>query len=165
MHSRDNRYKEQTWGINRNHDINTLIKAVKNELKDHKIVRFGKGGDPVNKDFANSVVLDSNIGDELSEPVLLSSATLYVGTTSGCGPFVGSVYGIPTLLVNTTGIAYNDMAPRNTVLASKVIVQDDANMRKYCGIGILRLSWSTIGIPTRFREMTDREIADAVRGS
>ena len=169
LHNRDTGYKLQPDVVYRNSSIDKLIQSLSENtcLHNMKLIRIGKGGELPTNHLLNQLHVDSNNGQLLHEPTVLKHASLFLATTSGCGVFASMMYGVPTILLNTTIIHYADIFTYGSIIALKYLSINDLTVTKYKTpvdiVCALCEPWSNLDLD--YRELSPAEIYQVVSES
>ena len=166
IHTRDNNYKQQPQLLYRNSSITTLIKASRAAFPTSRLIRLGRMGEQLNDSESSELYFDSNLSNCIChEPSLLKKLDLYIGTSSGCGPFIAQIYKRKTILINVLSPCFIYTYSPLVVLSFKEI--NLSNISKGMGGNISNefelvaaLCGEWIQMPIIFSEANQEEIVE-----
>jgi hypothetical protein len=157
IHTRDAAYKQQPALRGRDSDVNVLVEALMNfRPKVSKVIRLGVGGIQVK--HASILSYDATIDvNKIDDGILLLNSNKLFGTSSGPGHYAASLFGVPTLFLNSTTLLPCHTLLNQTIISLKRILYIPGDTVDERLASLLRVWFD--GSSIEFCELNSRELA------
>lgn len=122
IHNRDACYKQQSDLSGRDSDINLLIQALMLLSSNNtSFIRIGASG--LSPSYSSIFTYDATCDDfRIQDHMLLLNCSSLLGTSSGPGHYAASLFGVPTLFLNSTTLLPCHILLSNMVISLKNIL-------------------------------------------
>jgi len=156
VHNRDACYKQQSALSGRDSDINLLVQAISPfRSKDKPFIRIGASG--LQPSCGSIFTYDSTSDDYcIEDHILLLNCFSLLGTSSGPGHYAASLFGVPTLFLNSTTLLPCHLLLSNMIIALKNIISVPGNSLDEKLAALLRVWFDRSSV--QFSDLTVAEL-------